>query len=88
MIPKVQPLLINLLPPTNQEIKIPTHPALKVEPESLDHAAPGKFHQCGAYGWLGLELNHCNGVCKPVDQADISEDSVKEDPEDLRLDFP
>ena len=37
------------------------------------------------YGWLGSDCTHCNGVYKPVYQDDVYEDSIKEYPEDLRL---
>ena len=58
----------------------------ELEPEPPDHAAPVKCHQCGACGLFERYCTHCNVFYKPVDRAGVSEDSAKEDPEDLVLD--
>ena len=57
------------------------------EPESPDHHGPEKCHQCGAYIWIERDCTHWNVVYLPVDQADVSENSAKEDLEYLELDL-
>ena len=54
-------------------------------PEPQDHTAPVRCRQCGAHGWLECNCTHCNGVYKPVNQADVSEYYVKKYPEDIGL---
>ena len=51
------------------------------EPKPADHTAHGKCRQCGVYRWIVCDWTHCNGVYKPLDQADVSKYSAKEDPE-------
>ena len=55
------------------------------KPEPPDCDASGKCHQFGAYGWVKRDLSYCNGLYEPVDLADVSEDSAKEDLECLGL---
>ena len=57
------------------------------DPEPPYHSDTGKYCQCGAYRWIKRDCTHCNRVYETLNQADVSDNSVKEDPEDIGLDW-